>query len=482
MVKIKKAIFINPYPYYAEGINEATMYPPLGIAYLASVVESMGVKAKIIDANVLQLQNDTVFKQIKKFNPDLVAISVNIVTCRSGIELAKEVKKKLKKLVILGGPHATAAPENVLVKSKADCIVRQEGEVTIKEIIEKNGKFTDIDGITYMKKGKIITNKDRALITDLDTIPFPAYHLLPELKKYKSKARKFPIGSIISSRGCPYACIYCNKSIFGFKFRSRSPKNFVDEVELLVNKYGAKQIDILDDNFTLNIENAEKILDLIIEKKMGIAINLQNGVRADRLTRKLVKKMKQAGVVRAGIGIESGSPRMLKIMKKTLNLSKVIKAIEWFREEDIVVTGFFMIGLPGETEASMRKTIDFAKKANPHIANFSIVVPLPGTELYEMIDKKGGFTKNIDSGLETGFLSSNFYYRFDNLAPETILKYQRMAYSEFYFRPSKAIEMITTIRSSNELKWTMNSAANMLGDVFVKSFINRFSSRKPSDA
>ena len=478
MVKIKKAVFVNPFPYYAKGINEATMYPPLGIAYLASVVEAQGVEAKIIDANVLQMPNDVVFEQIEKFNPDLVAISVNVVTSRAGVELAKVVKRKLKKIVMLGGPHATVSPETILVESKADCVVRQEGEATIAEIIDRNGVFAGIDGVTYMKKGKIINNGDRALIDDLDTIPFPAYHLLPKLKNYKSKARKFPIGSIISSRGCPYACIYCNKSIFGFKFRSRSPENVVEEIELLVNKYGARQIDILDDNFTLNIENAEKVLDLIIEKKMDIAINLQNGVRADRLTRRLVKKMRQAGVVKVGLGIESGSPRMLKVMKKSLVLSKVVKAIEWFRSEGIVVTGFFMIGLPSETEASMRKTIDFAKKANPHFANFSIVVPLPGTELYEMVKEKEGFTKTVDSGLETGFLSSSFYYRFDNLAPETILKYQRMAYSEFYFRPSKALEVIFTLRSFNEMMWTINTGVNVMKGVFVKHFVDRFFVKK----
>lgn len=479
MVKIKKAVFVNPFPYYAKGINEATIYPPLGIAYLASVVEAQGVEAEIIDANVLRLPNDVVFEQIEKFNPDLVAISVNIVTSRAGVELSKAVKNKLKKMVVLGGPHATASPENILLESGADCVVRQEGEATIADIIDRNGAFEGISGVTYMKDGVIISNADRALIDDLDTIPFPAYHLLPELKNYRSKARKFPVGAIISSRGCPYQCIYCNKSIFGLKFRSRSPENVLAEIELLVDKYGVRQIDILDDNFTLKIENAEKIFDLIIEKKMEIVINFQNGVRADRLTRSLVKKMRRAGVVKVGLGIESGSTRMLKVMKKSLDLSKVLKAIEWFRDEGIVVTGFFMIGLPGEDEASMRKTIDFAKKANPHLANFSIVVPLPGTELYEMVRKREGFTKSIDSGLETGFLSSSFYYRFDNLSPETILEYQRRAYSEFYFRPSKVLEMICTIRSFNELVWTMNTAVNVVKGVFVKHFVDYFRAKKP---
>ncbi len=478
MVEIKRIVFVNPFPYYAGGVNEATLYPPLGIAYLASVVEAKGVVAKVIDANILRLRNDAVFEQIKNFDPDVVAISVNIVTYRAGIELSRMVKKRLKKLVMFGGPYATTSPETVLAGSKADCVVRQEGELTIAEIIDRKGRFEGVDGVTYRKSNKIISNKDRELIEDLDSLPFPAYHLLPKIALYKSRARRVPVAPILTSRGCPYRCIYCNKSIFGFKFRARSPENIVEEIEMLANEYGARQIDVLDDNFTFNIKNAEKVLDLIIEKKLDIVISMQNGLRADRLTLPLVKKMKRAGVVKVGIGIESGSQEMIKVIKKSLDLSKVTRAIKWFRDEGIFVVGFFMLGLPGEDEDTMRKTIDFAKRVNPHLANFSIVVPLPGTELYDMVERRGGFTRPIEDGLETGFFSSSFYYTFDNLTPETVLKYQKMAYSEFYFRPSKILELVFTVKSVNELMWTINTAVNVMKGVFVKPFTGYFLAKK----
>lgn len=459
-MKIDKVMLVNPFPYYASGINEATVYPPLGLAYIASVLEEKKVNCKIVDANILGLTNEDVFKEIEKFDPQIIGIYTNIVLAKAGIELSKKIKENVDKTVVIGGPYATSMVEETLEESKADCVVRGEGEYTMLELTRKFPNFKKVRGISYIDEGQVVHTPDRELIKDLDSLPFPAYHLLPDLRLYRARARRTPVAPILTSRGCPYGCIYCNKNIFGRTFRARSPENIIEEIEFLVDKYGVKQIDILDDNFTLDIKRAEKILHLIINNGFDLAINCQNGVRADRLTEKSVHKMKEAGVFKVGIGVESGDERIIKVINKSLDLKKVKRAIKWFKKEGIMVYGFFMIGLPGETAETMQKTIDFAKEVDPHIANFSITIPFPGTDLYELIEKEGKFLGKTE-GI-SGFYGEEFYYEMEEVNKELVLKYHKKAYRDFYLRPYKMVELLKNIKSWNEFKWTVAAAIPLL--------------------
>jgi len=393
---IQKALFINPNPTYAKGTNEATMYPPLGIAYIASTLEKQGIVCKIIDAHVLRLDQKEIYQQAKSFHPDIIGITAMIVSAEAAISLGAYLRKKFPNtLLVFGGPYPTAESAFVLKQTNGDIVVQGEGEDTIVDIIRRPNELPSILGISYRSGKTIRQNPPRPLIADLDSIPFPAYHLLPSFSHYKSRSRRTPIGVMLTTRGCPYACIYCNKNIFGKTFRMRSPTNVLTEMELITGRYGVRQIDILDDNFTLNTQWAETVLDKMIERKINVLLNFQNGVRADRLTPRLVKKMKRAGTYKAGIGIESGDPAIQKIIKKSLSLPKVKRAIDMLRKQNIVTVGFFMIGIPGETGSTIQKTIDFAKKVNPHIATFSVVVPLPQTELYDIVKQDGVFIDTL---------------------------------------------------------------------------------------
>lgn len=457
--EIKKIVLINPFAFYAHGTNEATIYPPLGLAYLASVLEKQNIDCQIIDAAVLKLDQKEVYQQVKKFKPDAIGITTNIVTAQAAIELGKYLWTKFPHTMILyGGPYATAMPEHILKQTHGDVVVRGEGELTMTDLVRHPQNLSEIKGICYRQGGEILHNPERELINDLDSIPFPAYHLLPNFHLYRSMSRKTPIGFLISSRGCPYGCIYCNKNIFGQRFRMRSPANVLTEIELLVGRYGVKQIDVLDDNFTLYIPRAERVFDEIIKRKIKVLFNFQNGVRADRLTAKLVQKMKQAGTYKVGIGIESGDPEIQKIIKKSLSLALVGKAVKMLRKAGIVVVGFFMIGLPGDTDSSLQKTIDFAIKINPHLANFSVTVPLPQTELYQIIEREGKFLKPVNFGSNTGFYSNQLSFEIGEVNEKLIRKYVAKAYKEFYLRPSKIIDIITSIRSWEELRWITDTA------------------------
>jgi radical SAM superfamily enzyme YgiQ (UPF0313 family) len=462
----KRVVLIRPFPFFAREINEATNYPPLGLAYIASFLESKGVNCKIIDANLLRLEDNEILKLIEDFDPDFIGISSNIAYAKDANQISKFLKKSIGKFVVIGGPFATSMVKETLDESEADCVVMGEGELVFWNIVKNEGNLDGMRGVSYIRKGEIVNNPRESLIEDLDMIPFPAYHLLPDLKLYESRSRESPVAPVLTSRGCPYQCVYCNKNIFGSKFRKRSPENIIDEIELLVNKYNVKQIDILDDNFTLDLERAERILDMLIERKIKVHITFPNGLRADRLTKGIVCKMKKVGVYKVGVGIETGDPGIMKNIKKNLDLDKVVQAIMWFREEKITVFGFFMLGLPGDNSETMQRTIDFAKKANPHIANFAITIPMPDTELFEMIKKQGKFVRDASS-VDKGYYTINEgHYELGDLKSKEVLKYQRKAYTSFYFRPSKIFEFLFLIKSMRELKWTIRTALPLLKGIF----------------
>jgi radical SAM superfamily enzyme YgiQ (UPF0313 family) len=464
----KEIILINPFPRTAQGINEATISPPLGLAYICAVLKKKGHNCSIIDANILRLKNDTVLEKIKTYNPKLIGISMNVVTAPSGIELAQLIKKQLPKVkLIVGGPFPSSMPDEVLNSSQADALVYGEGEETVLEVVNKlkagENPFQGTKGLFYRgKEGSLIQGGPRSRIKSLDTLPFPAYEELPDVSIYKSRSRKFPVGWVFTSRGCPYDCGFCFKKIFGRKVTFHSPERIINEIEFLIKNYGVRQIDILDDNFTANIKRGEAVLDEIIKRNLNIAINLQNGIRTENITHDFIKKMKKAGVYKVGIGVESGDEGILKVMKKELNLEQVLSVSKMARKMGISVSGFFILGYPGETETTLQKTIDFSKKMNPHVANFSLALPFPGTETHDMVEKKGHFLIDIKQGFLTGFTGSKMLFKYGDLEPETVVRYFKKAHRSFFMRPYKVVDLITQIKSLTELMWFVSAIFNLL--------------------
>jgi radical SAM superfamily enzyme YgiQ (UPF0313 family) len=459
-----KTLFINPNPYYASGINKGTIYPPIGMIYISTILNQNNFESRVIDANMLDMSNKKILNLISSENPETIGISANVVTGIAALELSKLIKEEFKdKTLIAGGPQPTTLPETFL--SDFDIVVRGEGEKTFLEIV-KNKKLASINGITFKIGKKIVHNKPVELIKNLDEIPFPDYHLLePSLKKYKCRARKLPVAPIVTSRGCPYQCIYCNKSIFGYTYRYRSPKNIIEEIDYLINQFDIKQIDILDDNFTLVPKNTEEVLGMIIKRKYNITINCQNGIRADTLTREIIHKMKLAGIFKVGIGIESGNKEILQKIKKQLDLFKVKQVIKWFREEGIITHGFFMIGLPWDTKETMQETIDFAIESNPDIANFMITIPFPGTSLYSYIQNNGKFLQSTKQGISSGFYDGCIFYETETTHKEDVFKYYKKAYKNFYFRYTKILKLLLTPTSLSEFKWMFTTGSDIFKSV-----------------
>jgi anaerobic magnesium-protoporphyrin IX monomethyl ester cyclase len=461
-----KIILINPYPKDSKGINEATIYPPIGLAYLASTLRQEGFHdVRIIDANIYRIENERLLETLKLENPAVIGIHLNVVLGGSGVELCRMIREELPSRLFIGGPLASSNPVEMLKLSGAEAAVIGEGEVCFTEIC-KGADLAALPGVAYWQGNDVVVNPPAPLIANLDDLPFPAYDLLPPLIMYKSRARKKPLGVILTSRGCPFQCTFCNSSVFGKKFRARSPENVLRELDLLVNDFGIRQLDILDDNFTMDIQRAEAILDGIIARKYKLLINLQNGVRADRINEDIIRKMKLAGVFKAGIGVESADERVLASIRKRQSLEKVKAAIRMFRKAGILTSAFFILGFPEDTKESIEKTIQFAIEADPTVCNFNLLLPFPGTEIFRELKAAGRLKDPNKLFYDGGFLADKLYYTSSNLTEQELLAFERLAYRRFNFRFRKMVELLFSIRSFGELSWIAEAAFPLLKQIF----------------
>lgn len=464
------AVLINPNP-AGKGLNSATIEPPLGLAYIAGVLEKNNFQCKIIDANVLGLGYEKILEEIPE-NTKLVGLYLNSFSYKSCQELAKIIRTERKNsLIILGGPLPSVADSAQLL-NEIDCdgLVRGEGEYSVlgimKNIRENRFPFEgNLSGLTYFNKNNEIISHPVERISNLDLLPFPAFHLLPPLRAYKTRSRKIPVAAIVTSRGCPFECSFCSKDIFKRIATYRSAKNVLAEIDFLVKNYGIRQVDILDDNFALNKPRFLEILDGLIERKYDLALNFQSGIRTENIDEEVLKRMKKAGVYKLAFGIESADENVLNIHKKRLNLKKVEEIVKKAKEMGFVVYGFFIIGLPGETEEAFEKTLSFAKKLDFDVANFCMAIPFVNTELYAMVKERGRFLVDTTRNIDSGFYAGKVFFEYDNYTKEDILKRYKKAYKEFYsFK--KQIKILLAIRSLNELNWVKEAALGVFNNLF----------------
>ena len=357
---------------------------------MAAVLDQDGFEVKIIDCPVNQYDHEKLKAELSAFQPGLVGTGSMTPTIESALKCAQVAKEVCPEAtVVMGGPHATFADREVLTNEKAvDLIVRGEGEETLLELAHQSTtgrKLSDIKGITFRKNQEIIQNPMRPFIQNLDALPLPAYKFLPIEKYFVSKRKLLPI---ITSRGCPYACSFCVASqMFGQKFRARSPKNVLEELEWLQNEFGAEGVAFQDDTFTFDRKRAIEICDGIIERKIGLHWGC--GTRADVVTKEVLDKMAQAHCDETMFGVESGCPTIRAVLKKGVTNQQIENAIQWAKEAGMFVTVSVILGYPGETKESLQETLDFAAKIEPDDVWLCHATPYPGTHLREIIEEKG---------------------------------------------------------------------------------------------
>lgn len=432
----------------SENVNRIQgVYPPLGIAYVAATLEEEH-DVQILDTQALNLTLNEIKKSIRRFNPDIVGITCMTPTIHASLEISKLVKEISEDIItVLGGPHMSIFPKETLTYDHVDFGVVGEGEVVFPQLIsalEGKKKIKNVDGLVFKNDGRIKFNPPRRYVKDLDSLPFPARHLLP-YKKYFSILADRPFTTLITSRGCPFNCAYCFKDIFSRIMRFRSPKNVVDEIELCL-KMGIKEIWFYDDVFTLDKKRVIKICSEIV--KRGLKFRWTAVTRVDLVDYEVLKKMKKAGCYRIRYGVESGSQEVLNSMKKGISLERVKKTFELTKKVGIETFAFFMLGYPTEDKEKIKKTINFALKLNPDWAMFSNTVPFPGTELLEQAYEEGLLVdKDYWKKFVLGKTKKRIPYRFPGLD-----KWVELAFKRFYFRPKFALRTLLNVRSVRQMK------------------------------
>jgi magnesium-protoporphyrin IX monomethyl ester (oxidative) cyclase len=418
-----KVLLINPPQTFYPGSEQPAGNLPIGLMYIAAVLQKTDVKVEILDAFIeatYQKHGETItvgmpFEQIKQEiqsrKPDIVGIS-GPFTCQieNSIKisnLTKEVNPNI--LTVMGGPHVTLVPKEFLEEAtNVDIAVISEGEYAMLEVaqaFEDKKQLSEIQGIAYRQNGKVIVNPPRPLIENLDRLPFPAYDLV-NMEQYlnpkKIGYRSFQDRAIsmITSRGCPFSCCFCAVHLhMGQGFRAHSAEYVLNHIQYVVNKFKVKNIFFEDDNLTLNIKRFEAICDGIIERKIKIGWETPNGVRADCLNLELLKKMKQSGCRSVFVGVESGDQQILdNVICKSLDLNRVVEFAKNAKEIGLKTGAFYIIGFPGEKKANMQRTVDFAlglKRDFDVGMHLFMATPSYGTKLYDECKAKGYIQQDL---------------------------------------------------------------------------------------
>ncbi|MDD5680761.1 MAG: radical SAM protein [Candidatus Omnitrophica bacterium] len=409
---------------------------PLGLLCVAAPLVNSGHAVKIVDLNLANSPDDFLRSEINAFRPDIIGITATTPLIYKAYRIASLAKSADKRiLVVVGGPHASALPEEVLSESEIDCAVTGEGDFSLTALAD-SGPHEGVPNIYFKKGDKIVASdaQDR-YVEDLDSLPFPAYHLL-EIEKYRQPriaSRKAPMGYFETSRGCYGRCIFCDKNIHGRRVRMKSPDKVVSEMERMI-KLGFREIQIIDDIFTADIKRAHDICEGILKKGLKFDWYPRGGIRVDRADRELFALMKKAGCYRIPFGIESGSQRILDIIDKRVTLGQAEEAVKFAKEAGMETEAYFMIGNPTETEEDIKKSIDFAIKLDTDYAKFAVTIPFPGTALFDRMSER----KQIKSRQWDRYnfaVSPKELYEHDVLSWDIIDKYYDISHREFYFRP-----------------------------------------------
>lgn len=452
--------------FFQPNYDSHVIHPPLGLGYLAAFLEEQGHEVFLFDGTLEKAVVADFVQAAQNYQPDLIGFSVLTRGHHQVRKIIQALKKKFKKIpIMVGGTQVTALPREALLDLGADFAIVGEGELTVAELTKtlQSGQknFSRIKGLAYRIAGnQVRINPRRELIANLDALPFPAWHLM-EPKKYRivpilEPARALPIAPIMTSRGCPYNCSFCASNVtWQRRIRFRSPENVLTEIKMLRDDFGVKEIHFSDDNFTMDIERAEKICDLLIKEKINLPWQCPNGVRLDRLTLPLLRKMKKAGCYAVGLGIESGNQEILKRVNKQLDLRLTARVLNNLKRVGIESYGFFILGLPGDTRETIAETINFALQNPFDRAWFNIFAPYPGSAAFNDWRKKRRL-KEINweaHDCATAVMTTG------NLTLKEIEQLQRQALRRFYLRPKVFFSVASHLQAREVITFLMSRFA-----------------------
>ena len=427
--------------------------PPLGLLYLAGYIKKYSNhELKIIDAQVEKMDYHQLEEEIQKFNPNIVGITAMTFTLLDVLKSAEIAKKCYpKSKIVIGGPHVQIYPEETINLKNIDYIVLGEGEKIFLELIENINnpeKLKSIKGLVFKENNRIINTGRPDYFNNLDEIPFPPREFL-SYKKYSSLlAKEKVITTMFTSRGCPFACNFCDRPAMGKNFRARSAESVVNEMEECL-KLDIKEIFIYDDTFTVDRQRVINICNEIIKRNLKFTWDIR--ARVNTVDEELLSSLKKAGCIRIHFGVEAGTEKILKVLNKNISLEQALIAFKLSRKIGIQTLAYFMIGSPTETEEDVLQTIKFMNKLDPDFVQITLLTPFPGTKIYQWaLDQKvfetdywREFAINPVSGFKTRYWTKE-------LSQKELERLLIVAYKKFYLRPSYIIKRIKALTSLAE--------------------------------
>lgn len=427
--------------------------PPTDLMYLAAVAEKAGLEAKINDYS----QNGDYEADLKEFNPDYLVVNIATPTLEHDLDAVKKAKEICPNVVTIakGAAFLTLADRIIKEHNELDFGILGEAENTLKEILEEKPK-AEILGLYYKENDEVKFTGNRPFIEDLDSLPFPARHLVDN-NIYRRPDNNKVQATIKVSRGCPFHCFFCLATpVSGAKVRRRSPENIVAEIKECVEKYNIKNFLFWSDIFNIDKEWTMKLCQAIIDS--GLKITWSANTRADTADLEMAEMMYKSGCRLVSIGVESGSQYMLEKMGKKITLNDVRRTVKVFKKAKIRIYNYFVIGLPWETEETVEETIKFAIELNSDFISFYTATPLPGSRFYDYAFEHNLFDK------ETSFENAYYYPAVNthNLSRERVFELHKSAIKRFYLRPLYILKMLSRIRSFAEIKNYFIAGMNVL--------------------
>jgi radical SAM superfamily enzyme YgiQ (UPF0313 family) len=468
-----KVVLINPPEMIAgeEGgsgfgartfVKQLRVLPPLGLAYIAAVLKRASHKVTLIDANALRMGPEQVLERVAALSPDVAGITCVTPLYPVVVHMCRSLKKRLPGVtVIVGGPQVTIMPELTMQNPAFDFGIAGEAEIAMPQLLDVlsgNGSPETIGGVLH-RTGDTVLSSGAAELMAIDEIPFPFRQGLPNERYFDLTTESRRVSSIMTARGCPYACSFCERYIRGGHYRMRSADNVVAELQELVDTYGCTEVVIYDDTFTANKRRTAEICELILER--GLKFRWDCRTRVDCVEPGLLALMARAGCSRISYGVESASEDVREEFNKRITLEQVQQAFEWTRAAGIRILGYFMLGAPGETRESIERTLALSVTLNPDFAYYSIVVPYPGTDLYDRALERGliGHDYWRDFVESEGTLSEPVpMFEHDDVTRSYLLSTLRSAYFRFYLRPSYIARRFRSIRSLSDFIWHVKMA------------------------
>ncbi len=440
------------------------IFPSLSLLYVAGILEAAGCEVLFIDAHAERLTLDETVARLEAFGPDFIGYTITTYLFFQTLDWIRAIKERVRVPTIVGGVHLSIYPRETLTHDAIDYAVTGEAEIALPDLLEAlvDGKdLQSVRGIAWREGGSVrdggtVHVTPPAPTCNVDEAPFPARHLIDNSIYYSFISKYKNFTCFITSRGCPYKCIFCEQ---GSKaFRARSPKNVVDELEICVKEHGVRELDFFDSSFTIRKKRVIAICEEI--NRRGLDIVWAARTRVDCINREVLEAMHRAGCRRIYYGVESGNREILKVLKKSTSLDVIKRVIRETREVGIDTFGYFMVGNPYESPATVRQTIRLAIELDLDYAQFSKVTPMPATELYTMLLEETGVDYWREFVLQPH----------DRLVPRPrcnmtdaeIQRWTRLGYLRFYYRPKMIARHLARMKSFDELKRSARTAWEML--------------------